>query len=498
MLANSRIRAIFPGAEEAFVVGRTFTEIVHHVAGKGVYNYGGAALERFLDQRLAAHHAVNGSPSLQRMSDGSIVGIRTDVTALKAREADLEKLKTRYELILGSAGDGIVGIDARGRIRFANPAAARMLNAAPADLEGRNFGEALGAPTMPSFPLRCVQTVADEAIYLRIDGSPFTAEYILTPIREDRHFVGAVLVFRDVSLRKQYEANIADHQKILERQVAERTRELSEEIAIRTKIDQALQESQKRLLGITSSLFEGVLLVDAFGIVVFANPSAHRWLGAEVLLERLLDDVLTLEVGDRRLNYAEGPFRHVIESGEMVTDDDALFIVSNGLRLPVAFAAAPLDEIGRKRVAVISFRCIETIKVAQGEALQASRLASVGQLAAGVAHEINTPIQYVGDNLHYIQDTFADVTATLDDLRDALPSETARDIMARRNVADLLSDYPEAIKQALEGVEHVTHIVRSMKDFPTPATPPRSAPTSTPRSTAPPPSAVTSGSMSPA
>ncbi len=175
--------------------------------------------------------------------------------------------------------------------------------------------------------------------------------------------------------------------------------------------------------------------------------------------------MLTLEEIDRRVAFADGPFRRVIDSGETVTSDDAVFVVGEDRRLAVAFAAAPLEEGGRARIAVISFRGIDAIKEAQREALQASRLASVGQLAAGVAHEINTPIQYVGDNLRYIQDTFPDIVAALTEMRAALPPDDARAMMDRHAIGDILDDYPDAIDQALQGVGHVTHIVRSMKDF---------------------------------
>ncbi|MBN2753021.1 MAG: PAS-domain containing protein [Rhodospirillaceae bacterium] len=479
VLANSRIHEMFPDVDNTFVIGRTFTEIMHHIASLGLYGDDGVhSKKKFLERRLAAHRAADGSPSLQRMSDGNwlisrenrtrdggIVGIRTDVTILKKREAELEKLKSHYELILGAAGDGIIGLDENGHIRFVNPAAARMLNAETVLLEAQPVRDVLGDTSLPAFPLRCKQSRADEMLCHRTDDTTFTAEYILTPICEDQRFTGAVLVFRDVSLRKQYESSIADHQKLLEQQVAERTHELSQEIATRIKIDRALQESQKRLLGITSSLFEGVLLVDSFGIIAFANPSAHRWLQTETLTERLLDEVMTLEVNDRPVPFIDAPFRRVIESGETLTDDDAIFIIGDQHRTAMAYAAAPLDEGGKTRIAVISFRSIDAIKEAQRESLQASRLASVGQLAAGVAHEINTPIQYIGDNLRYIQDTFPDIVAALAEICATPAKADPATILEDRGVAEFLADYPDAIDQALQGVGHVTHIVRSMKDF---------------------------------
>ncbi len=475
-LVNDRFHAMFPGVDKARAIGCTFEELMRAVAEKGLYGYSDADLQRFLDHRLAAHRAADGSATLQRMADGrwvinreyrlksgGVVGIRTDVTEIKQREAELERLTSRYQLILDAAGDGIVGLDAEGRVRFVNPAAAAMLGTEEDILLERPVALALGAPGLPAFPLAGSEARSGETVCQRADGTRFTAEYILTPIVEGGGFAGAVLVFRDISLRKRFEAILANQQKLLEQQVAERTRELSAEIAGRIRLDQALQESRNRLMGITSSLFEGVLLVDRFGVIVFANPSAHRWLGADTLLERLADEVFRLERGDRTVSFEDGPFRTAIADGTTVADDDAAFRTADGRRLAVAYAATPLAEAGRPRLAVVSFRGIEAIKEAQREALQASRLASVGQLAAGVAHEINTPIQYVGDNLRFIQDTFPDIVAACAEVRTRWPEAEA--VLDRFGVKGALEEYPDAIDQALQGVGHVTHIVRSMKDF---------------------------------
>ncbi|TAN46370.1 MAG: hypothetical protein EPN26_15250 [Rhodospirillales bacterium] len=97
---------------------------------------------------------------------------------------------------------------------------------------------------------------------------------------------------------------------------------------------------------------------------------------------------------------------------------------------------------------------------AEHEAMQAARLASIGQLAAGIAHEINTPAQYVGDNLRYVEDVLPPL---LDAVRGIAPLPAGE--------ADLLAeDLPAAIKEALEGVARISKIVQSMKEFSLPGT----------------------------
>ncbi|MGO9992281.1 MAG: ATP-binding protein [Steroidobacteraceae bacterium] len=89
----------------------------------------------------------------------------------------------------------------------------------------------------------------------------------------------------------------------------------------------------------------------------------------------------------------------------------------------------------------------------------AQKLESVGRLAAGIAHEINTPIQYIGDSVHFLGSAFADlltvITAT-DNPRNSNPGV---------DMAFLREEVPHAIERIMEGTQRVATIVRAMKDF---------------------------------
>ncbi len=269
-------------------------------------------------------------------------------------EREIAGLKARYELILRSAGDGIVGVGADEVVTFANPAACSMLKTGPQDLEGRPYRTALcggdGISTLPQFPLAPGTGDAREQWFARGDGSVFIAEYILAPMLRGTVFEGATVVFRDVSLRKRYEEDLACHQRDLERQVVERTQTILEEVERRTQTEAAM-------------------------------------------------------------------------------------------------------------------------KRAQSQALQASKLAAVGQLAAGLAHEINTPAQYVGDNLQFLDASVRRLLALIQAAEDLLargdPAAAARfrDEEAAAKLDLLRPEMAMAIRESLDGVAQIARIVLSMKEF---------------------------------
>ncbi|MDE1884483.1 MAG: GAF domain-containing protein [Xanthomonadaceae bacterium] len=111
------------------------------------------------------------------------------------------------------------------------------------------------------------------------------------------------------------------------------------------------------------------------------------------------------------------------------------------------------------------------LKNAQEQAIQSEKLASIGQLAAGVAHEINNPIGYVSSNLSTLQDYMSKLLGAVNayaaqaNARDAIAAMESERIRRDAEIDFLSTDAPQLISESREGIDRVCKIVRDLKDF---------------------------------
>jgi len=144
-----------------------------------------------------------------------------------------------------------------------------------------------------------------------------------------------------------------------------------------------------------------------------------------------------------------------------------------------------MDEDGTLLGYLIFGRDITDKRISESEMVQAQELQSIGQLAAGIAHEINTPAQYVNDNLHFIKDVVLDLEAllnTCDELTSVLFAakqlpQRLQKLLNEINTIKEKIDYtyckeelPKAVEQSIEGISKIVSIVKSLKNFAHPDT----------------------------
>ncbi len=209
---------------------------------------------------------------------------------VEERTSQLHALASERERTLESVADGIYGVDAAGRVTFVNAAAARTLDASAADLVGRDAHETFHAPAedgTPYPPGECYITeavrdgttvAAEQDVYRRLDGKEVPVEVTASPLRDDGGIRGAVVVFRDVTERREVE-------RIKDEFVSVVSHEL------RTPLT-----SIRGALGLLNSGALDDSPEQTARMVRIAHTSSER-------LSRLVDDILDLE----RMNTGSAP-----------------------------------------------------------------------------------------------------------------------------------------------------------------------------------------------
>lgn len=129
-----------------------------------------------------------------------------------------------------------------------------------------------------------------------------------------------------------------------------------------------------------------------------------------------------------------------------------------------------------RNVVQATVRDITERKKAEVELRQAQKLEGIGQLAAGIAHEINTPMQYVSDNTIFLKeslDALLTYAAMFEPLMEQVQAKNvdheavtrAVEVARQIDIGYLISEIPPALEQTMEGIGRVTNIVRAMREF---------------------------------
>jgi PAS domain S-box-containing protein len=382
-----------------------------------------------------------------------IAGIGRDITARKKMENDLREAEQRYRGIFDNAIIGVFQCRPNGLILGVNRSMARNSGYdSPEEMMARVRNMA------HLFPDRKVP----EKFKQQLDEAGFVHNFECELCRKNGG--------------KGWMAMSA--WTVVEGGAVIRYEGISEDISTRKKMENDLREAEQKYRGIFDNALVGIYQSTPDGHLLDLNAAMAASFGYGSVAEALQG---TTEISSQC--YVDpkrrDEFKRVMESEGSVQCFESEFCRKDGSRFWLSMSARGVYENG---VMVRYEGMCEDVterKALREQLLQSQKLESVGQLAAGIAHEINTPTQYIGDNVRFLKDAFEDLKTLLTDYERRL-SETGEEGILRARPegpaeegidADyLLGEIPKAIDQTLEGVGRVAALVNAMKEFSHPDT----------------------------
>lgn len=256
--------------------------------------------------------------------------------------------------------------------------------------------------------------------------------------------------------------------------------ELEHAVAERTA---QIRQEQARFQAIFENSPMGIFQTSESGKMLYANPASVRLLGyasAAELIHELADVGAHLYVDGRRREE----FKRLLQQNGIVRDFEIEVKCKNGTHkwLNLMADVVPASD-GSGSYFEGFFSDITDRKLAEQERKEmeiqlrhAQKMESIGRLSAGIAHEINTPAQYVGDNIHFLRDSFASILSALTAFehfvqlakcKNVLPEAiaAAESTLAAANPAYVRQEIPAALDQTLDGVRRISKIVGAMREF---------------------------------
>ncbi len=259
----------------------------------------------------------------------------------------------------------------------------------------------------------------------------------------------------DIHARKEISREVEGLSARLDAEMAKRAADAPGRSRLSASSGERYRKKTELLHEILDRLFEAVVVYDAAGQVLLFNTMAHDLFGPGTLALPAADwpariGFVNLD-GSTVVPVEELPATRALR-GEPSVESEFFVDGPTGRRRCVGRGTTLWDGLGGVRGGVTVYRDVTDKRRMEEQLAHLQKLEAIGHLAVGIAHEINTPVQFVGDNLRFLAGAFRDLTA----------DGPAPDL------SFILTEMPAAIGQSLEGIDRVAAIVRAVREFAAP------------------------------
>ena len=401
---------------------------------------------------LSHHPAVNG-----------IVLQSKDVTSRVRAEQDLRSTTRRLEALITNLRFAVLVEDGDGRILITNESFTKLfgLPVTPEELIGCECAAGLEADSSkfrdPAGFVAGVQRclagrvpVLGEELAM-VDGRFLERDYVPINVDGDEG-LGHLWVYRDVT-------NRTTQTQAMTEQIEEQNRWL--------RVAQAeLRQQAEFLRNVLDTMDSAVIVTDTEGVIIAVGGSAERLLGGA---EQKL-------IGSSMSSHIDG-CHDVLPAWTDGHQQEVALRTPGGASVPALMVTSTMHgddgrAIGHVRVATD----LTERKKLEDDLRQAQKMEGIGQLAAGVAHEINTPVQFIGDSTRFLGDVLGDLMSLLEEYQllraactaDPRFAERCEHLVDLEQEADLdlmRAEAPAAVERTIGGVQRVSRIVAALKQF---------------------------------
>jgi len=433
------------------ILKETFSHIIKIIANTGSFN--GQIHFNKIDGSMGLVGIIAKAIYDDKGNPISIVFTCKDIIKANIAEQKINHLEHQFKVVWEKASNPLRLTDKNGIIV--------SINEAYCELVGLNRSDLIGKPFSSLYELEQRDSILSHY------KERFLSKEIATYLQKEITLWNGKKIF--IELTSTY-LDLEDGQFLLLGVIRDISAYLS--------IQKSLKREKEELSVILRSIGEGVISANDDDKIILMNKAIEDILGYKIEDLSGMSMIKLFELLKTNYEFYEGNLDYNTLYGMhpnnplMVSEKIEVVTKFGEKKILLCSSSEVKKQEGTVRGYVYVFKDITKQIEVETQLLLAQKMESIGQLAAGIAHEINTPMQYINDNTSFLEDAFNSIKQYVDTLNVLIEdnknkdcSQFLTDKKVELDIDYLISEIPAAISQSKVGIDKVSNIVRAMKDF---------------------------------